>query len=206
MSITGPGRAVKERSLNPGPHTGRDARSRLRGQPLGVPPVAFRPKRQTPFRQRAMTPFAFRFPAKALAACTPRSRRRPGLHRPMQPKFKLCSNATPRHLPLGQLPTSEFFRSLVSWLVPLLNACLLFSSVIGVTEMAGALDGHRKHQRLIDQIRKLPPEDRSKAINLELGYVPDGAIDQYVRVSSLRIKNRLLRSWFEEPEDDVQNS
>ena len=103
-------------------------------------------------------------------------------------------------LPLAQFPAGEFFRSLIEWLVPLLNSCLLFSSVIGVTEMAGTLDGHKKHQRLIDEIRKLPPQDPAKVMNFEHGQVPDkGRIDQYIRLSSWRIKNRLFRSWFEEP-------
>src|SRR5690242_10139488 len=100
-------------------------------------------------------------------------------------------------LPLDQFPASEFFRSLVSWLVPLLNACLLFSSVIGVTETAGALDGHRKQQRLIEQIRNLSPADRTTALRAELGYVPyEGSVDQYIRLSSLRNRNRFFRSWF----------
>jgi hypothetical protein len=101
-------------------------------------------------------------------------------------------------MPSEPFPSAGFFGAVVSWLMPLLNACLLFTSVVGVTETVGALDGHEKQQRRIEQIRALPPADRNEAIRLELGIVPDErSVDQYIRLSSLRIKNRLFRSWFE---------
>lgn len=49
----------------------------------------FHPKRQTAVaRSRAQTALRFRFLRSRVAACTPRSRRRPRLHQWMQPKTK----------------------------------------------------------------------------------------------------------------------
>ena len=160
--------------------------------------------------QEFFTPEALRQLTVAVAAVTAVSvaiRRVSGLNTPLIPfavsvivTYVAAGTAgSLNSLPLGLFPASEFFRSLVGWLVPLLNACLLFSSVIGVTEMAGALDGHKKQQRLIEQIRNLPPADRNEEIRAELGYVPDDRnIDQYVRFSSLGNRNRFFRSWFQE--------
>ncbi|MBZ6078854.1 hypothetical protein [Microvirga puerhi] len=40
---------------------------------------------------------------------------------------------------LAEFPAKEFFQSVLSWLLPAFNACLLFTATIGATEVGNAL-------------------------------------------------------------------
>jgi hypothetical protein len=52
------------------------------------------------------------------------------------------------NVPFGQFPAAEFWHPLVGWLLPVLNACLLFTAVLGATGAAHAVERGRKETAL----------------------------------------------------------
>ncbi len=58
-------------------------------------------------------------------------------------------------------PSPGFFHSALTWLLPLLNACLLFASAIGATEVGGALGGEARPSRTQRELERLAPADRA---------------------------------------------
>lgn len=51
-------------------------------------------------------------------------------------------------IPWGEFPSQPFFQPLLGWLLPVLNACLLFTAAIGATEVGGAITTPTRLRRL----------------------------------------------------------
>jgi hypothetical protein len=102
---------------------------------------------------------------------------------------------TLKSVPFAAFPESEFFSLLSGWLLPLLNTCLLFSSVVGVTEIGGALEG-RKNQKLPgDPIRELSLDGRQRETEIDPEKIRDIKLLNRLPKSA-GSDNRLFRSWF----------
>jgi hypothetical protein len=62
-------------------------------------------------------------------------------------------------------PSPGFFHSALTWLLPLLNACLLFTSAIGATEVGGAIGYEARRSRTRRDLQDLSPKGREPALN-----------------------------------------